>query len=47
MAGTYWDENYSAKSYAMALLTEGMTDTDQTNLYTLTQAFQTSLSRQV
>jgi hypothetical protein len=35
------------KQYAMALLTEGMTDTDQTNLYTLVQALQTSLGRQV
>lgn len=38
---------FSNKQYAMALLTEGMTDTDQTNLYTLTQAFQTSLTRNV
>ena len=35
------------KEYAMSFISEGMTDTDQTNLYTLTQAMQTSLSRQV
>jgi hypothetical protein len=36
-----------SKNYAMSVITEGMTDTDQSNLYTLTQALQTSLSRQV
>ena len=35
------------KEYAMAQITEGMNDTDQTNFYNLAQAFQTSLSRQV
>jgi len=39
--------NIGAKSYAFAFHCENMTDTDQTNLYTLTQAFQTTLSRQV
>lgn len=37
----------SNKDYALAFLGESMTDTDQTTLYTLTQALQTSLSRQV
>lgn len=40
-------QNPSNKSYAFAFHCENMTDTDQTNLYTLVQAFQTSLSRQV
>ena len=38
---------FGNKQYAMCLITEGMTDTNQTNLYTATQAFQTTLSRQV
>ena len=37
----------SNKQYAMCLITEGMNDTNQTNLYTSVQAFQTTLSRQV
>jgi hypothetical protein len=37
----------TTRQYAFASLTEGMTDADQTNLYTLVQAFQTSLSRAV
>jgi len=35
------------KQYALSFISEGMTDSDQTNLYTLTQALQTTLSRQV
>ena len=37
----------SARQYAMSVITEGITDTDASTLYTLTQALQTSLSRQV
>lgn len=43
----HYTSAYTTKQYAMAILTEGMNDTDQTNLYTLTQAFQTSLTRNV
>jgi hypothetical protein len=44
--------NYSSlfstvRQYALASVTEGLTDADQTTLYTLVQAFETSLSRQV
>ena len=37
----------SNKDYALAFLGESLTDADQSALYTLVQAFQTSLSRQV
>ena len=37
----------SNKEYSLMLLMEGMSDADQTNLYNLTQAFQTTLGRQV
>jgi len=38
---------YSTKQCAFATIGDGLTDTDATNLYNLTQAFQTSLGRQV
>jgi hypothetical protein len=37
----------SNKDYALAFLGESLTDADQSALYTLTQAFQTTLSRNV
>jgi hypothetical protein len=37
----------STRQYAFSSITEGMTDIDQTTLYTLVQALQTSLSRAV
>ena len=37
----------SNKQYSLMLLMEGMSDADQSTLYTLVQAMQTSLSRQV
>ena len=37
----------TARQYAFSSIGDGLTDTDASNLYTLTQAFQTSLSRQV
>jgi hypothetical protein len=39
--------NFSSKQCAFASLGDGMTNTQATNYYTLVQAFQTSLSRQV
>jgi hypothetical protein len=38
---------YSNRNYSFASIDLGMTETDMTNLYTLVQAFQTSLGRQV
>lgn len=38
---------YSTKECAFASIGDGLTDTEASNLYTLVQAFQTSLSRQV
>ena len=38
---------YTNREYAFASLGEGYTDTDAANLYTIIQAFQTTLSRQV
>ena len=39
--------SYDNKEIALATIGIGLTDTDASNLYTLVQAFQTSLSRQV
>jgi hypothetical protein len=40
--------NYpTARQYAFSSIGSGLSDTDASNLYTLTQAFQTTLSRQV
>jgi len=39
--------SYSAKECAMCTVGNGLSDTDASNLYTLVQAFQTALSRQV
>jgi hypothetical protein len=41
--GGYW----SNREYSFMTIGSGLTDTEALNLYTLTQAFQTSLSRQV
>lgn len=38
---------YDNEELSMATIGDGLTDTDASTLYTLTQAFQTSLSRQV
>jgi hypothetical protein len=38
---------FSTKQCAFATIGDGLTDTDATNLYNLTQAFQTTLGRQV
>jgi hypothetical protein len=42
-SGGYW----SNRQYAFITIGAGLTDTEASNLYTLTQAFQTTLSRQV
>jgi len=39
--------NFSTKEYCMFSISDGLTSTDESNFYTLIQAFQTSLSRQV
>jgi len=43
-AGAY---EFSSKEVAWSSIGSGLTDTDAGNLYTLVQAFQTSLSRQM
>ena len=39
--------NYSPKNIAFSTIGDGLTDTDASNLYTIVQNYQTSLSRQV
>ena len=41
------DSAYDSREQAFSSIGDGLTDTDASNLYTLVQAFQTSLSRQV
>ena len=39
--------SYSTKEAALASIGSGLTDTEAANLYTVVQAYQTELSRQV
>jgi hypothetical protein len=47
MIGKIASSLYSGRETAFSFISSGLSDTDASNLYTLTQAFQTTLSRQV
>jgi hypothetical protein len=47
ITGTPYGAGWSTNRFAMVGISDGLSDADSVNLYNLTQAFQTSLSRQI